>query len=209
MAERWTPERRRNRTRTALMDAAAEVFAANGYHAAALDDIAEAAGFTRGAIYSQFAGKEGLFLATVSRHAERRLAAFDAVLHAGTQNEPPSSAAFADLWHQLVVEDRMSVCLMLEFRLLAMRNPAVAQQLADFERHLEAMITRVIDQRQADGTIALAGPTGEVAVLLYVASQGLQEHQIVCTNPHTGLFARLLEMALGLERPVGVGPRQS
>ena len=48
--ERWTPERRRELTRTALIEAAAQVFARRGFYGASLDEIAETAGFTRGAI---------------------------------------------------------------------------------------------------------------------------------------------------------------
>ena len=48
--ERLTPERRRQLTRDALVAAAAEVFTAKGFHAASLDEIADAAGFTRGVV---------------------------------------------------------------------------------------------------------------------------------------------------------------
>ena len=62
MAERWTKERRIEHTRQILLDAAEEVFARKGLTGAALEEIADAAGFTRGIIYSQFGAKEKLFL---------------------------------------------------------------------------------------------------------------------------------------------------
>src|SRR5436309_8046773 len=71
--ERWTPERRRELTRTALVDAAAEVFARRGFHDASLDEIAETAGFTRGAIYKNFGIKEELFYAVGERQNELTL----------------------------------------------------------------------------------------------------------------------------------------
>ena len=58
VAERWTKERRIEHTRQILLDAAEEVFARKGLTGAALEEIADAAGFTRGAIYSQFGAKE-------------------------------------------------------------------------------------------------------------------------------------------------------
>ena len=61
--EKWTPERRRQLTRDTLIEAAAAVFARRGFHGASLDEIAETAGFTRGAIYKNFADKEDLFFA--------------------------------------------------------------------------------------------------------------------------------------------------
>ena len=51
VTERWTQERRRQHTRELLLDAAEEVFARRGFEGASLEEIAEAAGYTRGAIY--------------------------------------------------------------------------------------------------------------------------------------------------------------
>ena len=62
MAERWTQERRREHTRNLLLDAAEEVFTAKGFEGASLDEIADTAGYTRGAIYKHFADKADLFL---------------------------------------------------------------------------------------------------------------------------------------------------
>ena len=61
--EPLTPARRREMTRRHLLDAAAVVFARDGFHGASLDDVAATAGFTKGAVYSNFKSKEDLFLA--------------------------------------------------------------------------------------------------------------------------------------------------
>src|SRR5580698_7346888 len=61
--EKWTPERRLERTRAALIASARHVFATRGFEGASLDEIADAAGYTRGAIYRHFANKEDLFFA--------------------------------------------------------------------------------------------------------------------------------------------------
>src|SRR5580698_5621289 len=61
--EKWTPERRLERTRAALVASARHVFATRGFEGASLDEIADAAGYTRGAIYKHFANKEDLFFA--------------------------------------------------------------------------------------------------------------------------------------------------
>src|SRR5215218_9896443 len=83
VTERLTPARRRELTRDALLDAAASVFAQRGFHGASLDEIAETAGFTRGAIYKNFGGKEELFLGVMSRLNERSLKEFGELLPAG------------------------------------------------------------------------------------------------------------------------------
>ena len=58
-----TQEERRAQTRRALLDAAAELFAARGIDGASVDAIAEAAGRTSGAVYDHFGGKDGLLFA--------------------------------------------------------------------------------------------------------------------------------------------------
>src|SRR3954453_5514567 len=55
-------EERRRRTRQDLLEAATRVFAARGFGGASIDDVAAEAGYTSGAIYANFAGKEDLFL---------------------------------------------------------------------------------------------------------------------------------------------------
>lgn len=62
MAERWTKQRRLEHTRNVLLDAAEEVFARKGFDGAALEDIAEVGGYTRGASYSHCGSKAELFL---------------------------------------------------------------------------------------------------------------------------------------------------
>src|SRR5438067_6619992 len=98
--ERWTPERRRELTRTALVDAAAEVFARRGFNGASLDEIAETAGFTRGAIYKNFTGKEDLFFAVFDRWNAQALDGFREMVGPGgsftesfTEDHPDEIAA--------------------------------------------------------------------------------------------------------------------
>src|SRR5438105_13617480 len=101
--ERLTPERRRELTRSALVEAAADVFARRGYDGASLEEIAEAAGFTRGAIYSNFGSKEDLMLAVVERYNETLVGAFSDTLERATdisQEEMTVSAAV--LWRDLI-----------------------------------------------------------------------------------------------------------
>ena len=63
----------RSRPAEQVIEAAARVFARRGYHKATVDEIASEAGFTIGALYSNFSGKEELFLAIADRQAEARV----------------------------------------------------------------------------------------------------------------------------------------
>jgi AcrR family transcriptional regulator len=72
--EPLTPERRTAMTRRHLLEAAAIVFARNGFHASTLEEVAATAGFIKGAVYSNFESKDDLFLALLDDRIERRSA---------------------------------------------------------------------------------------------------------------------------------------
>ena len=78
--EPLTAERRRQQTREYLLQAAAQVFAERGFHAATLDEVAAAAGFTKGAVYSNFKNKEDLFLALLEDAYAREMTALRATI---------------------------------------------------------------------------------------------------------------------------------
>src|SRR5271165_4839786 len=67
---RMTREQSRANTRERLMRAARSVFARSGFHGAAVEEIASEAGFSTGALYSNFNGKEDLFLALMEREID-------------------------------------------------------------------------------------------------------------------------------------------
>src|SRR5918912_2295968 len=67
-------------TRTRLLDAAVAVCSRRGLHESTLEEISEEAGFTRGAVYSNFDGKEELLLAVFEERIEPRLEAIAAPL---------------------------------------------------------------------------------------------------------------------------------
>ncbi|MCK0176585.1 TetR/AcrR family transcriptional regulator [Mycolicibacterium sp. F2034L] len=129
MAERWTKERRAEHTRRILLDAAEEVFARKGLTGAALEEIADAAGFTRGAIYSQFGAKEKLFLAVVDRQRQRFLDGFAEVMTSFHRLEDVDIDGLAERWRQLSSgTDRAA--LGYELTLFLLRNPDVRERVA-------------------------------------------------------------------------------
>src|SRR5919108_6504289 len=78
---RLTRPERKERTRGDLLAAARAVFERHGFHRASLDQIADEAGYTKGAVYSHFpGGKDELFLAVLDRHIDERITAYAATL---------------------------------------------------------------------------------------------------------------------------------
>src|SRR5690606_2295605 len=120
---------RRARTRQRLLDAATEVFARRGFHAATLDEVAEAAGHTKGAVYSNFAGKNGLFLALLDRHLDDQLAQVEQL--AATRTSAELRANLAVSAKEQMTSGTAFGLLMLEFWLYAARDAEAKAALAD------------------------------------------------------------------------------
>src|SRR6266536_6336353 len=89
--EPLTPERRRAMTRQHLLEAAAIVFARDGFQGSSLDEIAATAGFTKGAVYSNFKSKDDLFLAVLEQRFERGHAAIREALDAERPLDTPAA----------------------------------------------------------------------------------------------------------------------
>ncbi|TMK67506.1 MAG: TetR/AcrR family transcriptional regulator, partial [Actinobacteria bacterium] len=167
--EKWTPERRRQLTRDALIDAAAEVFAKRGFHGASLDEIAETAGFTRGAIYKNFGGKEDLFFAVNEKINQRALEGFAELLGSTGVGDV---AAIAAKWKELIVGDFQFFTLVLEFNLDAMRNPDLHQRLIERRRHSTQMVAKFVEEQSARAGVKLAMPSEDLANIFLITTDG-------------------------------------
>ncbi|HEX5567426.1 MAG TPA: TetR/AcrR family transcriptional regulator [Streptomyces sp.] len=77
----------RRARRNQLLGAAQEVFVAQGYHAAAMDDIADRAGVSKPVLYQHFPGKLDLYLALLDQHCEALVQAVRAALASTTDNK--------------------------------------------------------------------------------------------------------------------------
>src|SRR5436309_3499556 len=157
--QRLTPERRRELTRAALVEAAAEVFAEKGLQGASLDEIADRAGFTRGAIYSNFGTKEELLLAVLEWYGQRSLEAYVVA----SQEEEWEPSAGARTWAEIVHRDPSLALLHVEFRLHALRDPKFRRQLAELHRNQVARIAQFIDESLAERGLKLKIPALDFA----------------------------------------------
>ncbi|GAB3229158.1 TetR/AcrR family transcriptional regulator [Mycolicibacterium hippocampi] len=172
MAERWTKERRTEHTRQILLDAAEEVFARKGLTGAALEEIADAAGFTRGAIYSQFGAKEKLFLAVVDRQRQRFLDGFVEVMMSFHRLGDVDIDELAERWRQLSSAADRAV-LGHELTLYLMRNPgareSVAAQRLDIIRSLGEFISKNV--ARIGGTLTIEAEM--LARVILAANDGI------------------------------------
>src|SRR4051812_10976806 len=147
MVEQWTRERRLERTRALLLDAAEEVFAEKGFTPASLDDIAHAAGYTKGAIYKHFSTKEDLFLAVSDRYWRRYFDNFTEAMSTATQVGAQEREHIAERWRQLS-RDRgaQHAALGQEFTLYLLRNPTARERVAEKRLQVAQSLARYIVQ---------------------------------------------------------------
>ena len=177
--QRLTRHESRAQTRTRLIDAAGEVFAERGFYGASVEEIAERAGFSRGAFYSNFETKEDLFLAVLDAHIESEM-----TLTAEALGEDPSEQAILEFLHDRSVrrnkEARASrwTLLWAEFWLHVLRQPELAPKLAERQRKARAAIAKLIESRCRQLGIEPSVPPKDLASLILAVDDGLvlQEH---------------------------------
>lgn len=126
---RLTRSEQREVTRQRLVDAAGRVFCRKGFEAAAIDVIADEAGFSRGAFYSNFESKDELFVELIGRHLSAEI---DTLSHALDRIESASELAPAiERRYQVLGEDGSWCLLTTEFQLYTMRGGIKAGQFAE------------------------------------------------------------------------------
>ena len=189
-----TPRRRRRdlaTTRAALLDAAAEVFARRGLDGATLDEIAETAGFTRGAVHHHFASKEELFLEVIARHDAELLAGFGPDVLGSL---PPDSGSGVARWKELHSDDRREVALRLELRSHALRNDLLRALVVEVHKEaVGATAARLEDlRRQHDASWRY--PVEQVAEVFHLMSQAALELAAVSGEDTSGLMEMVLEL---------------
>ena len=169
-------------TRRRLMDAAADVFGEKGFRAASLTDVADRAGYTIGAVYSNFASKDKLFHALMRerlRMAEEGLAAEfrDDESSSGTSTGTVEDRIERELDRMAAAEDAVPPRwwrLLYEYRTYAATDPAAWAELADAERRCREIIARYIERSSAAIGLVLSMPAIEIAELSIALTDGLR-----------------------------------
>lgn len=162
----------REQTRRRVLEAAARVFAERGYEASSLEDVAAAAGFSKGAVYSNFDNKHDLFLSLMRERIEQRVEAVrDATQRPGTVAER-SERAGAELEGLLASQPDWHL-LFIEFWAQAVRDPDLGRELAEQRRPMRALIARFLEHQAAHLGLALPAPSEQLAVIVLGLSNGL------------------------------------
>ena len=185
-------ERRKAQTRHELVAAGDRMFREQGFHGTSLDQVAAAAGYTKGAVYSNFASKEDLFLAIFERRVEEALERVARVLEAHGEQGP------AELTRRnLAAPDRGWMAVFFEFWAHVLRNPeSRARFLVLHRRAQEPLVAHARKRLGADGAIDAEGWTlANVAMV-----NGLQLEQL--TDPELDAADLAVAMFEGAQRGI-------
>lgn len=192
--EKLSREEKKALTRARLLDAAAVVFARKGFAGASLEDVAEEAGLTKGAVYSNFESKDDLITALLDVRLEQPLIEIpDLIPHEGTTAE---QAAQADQYvTSLYDREREALLLGLEFSVYLARNPDVVPRFARRYEERRAAMAAEIAQRAAEAGNDLPLPAEELTTGLFALAQGIGlERLIDPRHVPDGLLGRMLAL---------------
>jgi AcrR family transcriptional regulator len=206
MAVRLSRAERREQTRQELISAAEACFVSRGFHASSVDEVAERAGYTKGAVYSNFAAKEDLFFAVYERRVE----------HVLTEIVPglrQAGAEHAFDWFATGAIERRDhddgwLAVFFEFWAHTLRHPELRDRFAAIHARFLEPLAEAVQQLAADRGLALpADLTADQVVLAWNAMEvGLALERLTQPQAVDGAVARrmgwlLLDAAMGAARP--------
>jgi AcrR family transcriptional regulator len=180
--KRRTQAERREETRGQLLAAAARVFARRGFHATSLDAIGEEAGFSRGAVYYNFADKEELFLELLDTRCAERAADLrdvfavsdDDIETGASQAQRAARSAFDGM-----TGDPEWRALYMEFLAHAARDPAFRRRFARRTQQMRGALEELVVERTRPVADTLGMAPEQLAVVIDALATGLWAHHML------------------------------
>jgi AcrR family transcriptional regulator len=190
------PRPKREAVRRRLLDAALAVFASHGFDSATLDQVAEAAGLTKGAIYSNFASKDDLFYAMMNEQALHRAEAVRIALAARPDSADDQQAArgIGHLLTEAFTQEREWQLVFLDFWGRAVRDDAARARFLAHRRTLRQAIAERIEQALGQAPATSEFTPGEIVTVVLALSNGLAIEEYIDPGlVADDLFGRILE----------------
>jgi AcrR family transcriptional regulator len=170
---------KRAANRERILQAARKVFGARGFHAATIEEIADEAGLSNGAIYYNFDSKGDLFFALLEERQEERLEHLRGMLDATTAAESRELAlAEARDATRALKESREWRMLLFEFVAYAARSEALAPRLREHKRRFAAALTEILSEWLRTTGAAPRLPTERLALITLALANGLAFEEV-------------------------------
>jgi AcrR family transcriptional regulator len=197
-AEAMTRREKQQRTRKSLLNAAARLFCQRGLEGASIDEVAQAAGYTKGAFYANFKSKEELFLVMLDERFSRELDRLDRAL-AGTQ-EPheEARAAAQDFIH--FAGDQDWPRLYFQFVAHAARDEDFRQELATRHQAMRDRLTEVFKRWKEGVGVTPTLPVAEITAMMFFMADGFLLDRMIEPGLSDELYTTMVGVFLrGLE----------
>jgi AcrR family transcriptional regulator len=170
MAVRLSRAERREQTREELLTAAEACFVADGFHATSVDEVAERAGYTKGAVYSNFASKEDLFFGVYQRRVERTLTEVVPALRRAGAERALDRLATATI--QRRDRDDGWLAVFIEFWAHVLRHPELRDRFAAIHARILEPLVEAVRQLAEERRRAL--PTDVTALQVALAWNAME-----------------------------------
>ena len=183
MAMRLSRMERREKTRQDLLAAAETCFVTRGFHATSVDEVAEQAGYTKGAVYSNFASKEDLFFGVYQRRVERTLTEVVPGLRAAGAERALDQLATATIRRR--DRDDGWLAVFIEFWAHVLRHPELRDRFAAIHARFLEPLADAVRQLADDRGLTLPNDVtaSQVAVAWNAMEVGLALERL--TQPQT------------------------
>lgn len=169
---RLTRAERKADTRARLLESAATVFARRGMQQASIDEVAEHAGFTKGAVYAHFKSKEELFLAMLDDRFAMHAEEMDKLLASDAEPEDQARAGAAN-FVDLITSDPEWERLFFEFSAYAARNENFRRELVARRRQLQDRMAELFRRRAEELDAEPPFPIEEIARMTFAMADGI------------------------------------
>jgi len=177
-AKRLGRQERREQTRADLLAAARRAFLRDGFHAASLDAIAEDAGYTKGAFYSNFASKDDVLVAVFDEHFRDRAVAYERLIFT-TGSVEDAYRAVARYWHDANEREPEWSRLVIEFMAHASRHEHLRQAVKEVRQRGLDRIVELVEQLAERHGVEYTVPITELVRGSGALNRGLAVEQLL------------------------------
>jgi AcrR family transcriptional regulator len=174
---RMTREQSRANTRERLLVAARSVFARSGFHGASVEEIASEAGYSTGALYSNFEGKEDLFVALMEREIEEHAQEIAGAVRAQASISD-RAAGGARQWMTMIEREPEALLLFMEFWAYGVRDARVRPKVAARFAQMREVLTGLIAEGARDFDLELTIPAEHLAVAIDAIADGIARQKL-------------------------------
>jgi len=189
----------RARTRQKLLDAARAVFARAGYHGSSVEEIAAEAGYSTGALYSNFEGKGDLFMALMEREVSAHAREIEAIVESLDSASARAEGAARE-WMETIEREPELVLLFMEFWAYGVRDPQIRPEVAARFAQVRGLLQRLIEGTAREFDLQLALPPRELAVVIDALADGIARQKLA--DPEAvpdDLLGRTIALLLGVD----------